>query len=255
MTHNIDPATSGTAAFPKLLGFTNMGRPVFEIRGAEGDPDPGTGDGTDTDKPDDTGVAKPDGSKPDDEKKFSQEEVNAIVAREANKAQRGKLDPSELGFQSGKELKEFLEKAKATEEQNKTDAEKALEEATEKAKKDAEAGVLTKAQNISRRAEFKLQAIQNQVDPKYTDQAFTLAHQLDEWANVEVDDDGVVTGLDEAFFVALKEHSPFLFTEASGDGSGDIGARSGSGGKSVQSPEERREELSKTYKALRTTSR
>lgn len=157
----------------------------------QGDPTPGEGDG--------------------DSKTFTQEQVNALVAREASKAARGKLDPKELGFESAKEMKDFVDQAKGLLEEQKSEAEKELESRVKLAREEATAEVLGRAKQIALKAEFKVQAVQaGVVDP---DGAFLLAQTLEGWDEIQVADDGSVTGLDEEFFKAMKETKSYLFSK------------------------------------------
>lgn len=166
------------------------------------------------------------------EKTLTQSEVNAIVARETDKAKRGLLNPKELGFESGKEMKEFIDSAKALVEEQKSEGEKALAEAKKAGRDEAIAEILPSTQERILRAEFLMASMQHQV--KLPNDAFVLAKTLEEWKGVEIDAEGVVTGLDDAFFEALKKDKPFLFGEPQGAGPapGDIGAgaQEGAGG-------------------------
>lgn len=239
---------SDQAAF--LDGFELKGRWYPIIRGAEGSNDSGTGDGTSADNDGGTSADNDGGdNKGDkkDEKLFTQDQLNAIAAREAEKAKRGKVDPKELGFDNAKEMKEYLDKAKEQADSQKSESEKALEEAVTKAKADAEAGVLSKANERVLRAEFLIAAVKAEV--KLPNDAFVLAQTLEDWKSVEVSDDGNVTGLDEAFFETLKEAKPFLWGEDD-DGSGtDIGAGATGAGKKG-SVAAREEELKTKYPSL-----
>lgn len=199
MTPDQDPATSGT-----------------------GDPPPDTsGTGTGADKPD---GGTDDAGQGSDDKTLSQDQVNAIVAREVAKAQRGKLDPKELGFESGKELKEFLDKQKELTEAAKDEATKELEAAKKQATKDAEATVLTKANERITKSEFVVKASAAGVTSPAD--AYVIAKTMPIWTQVELvenGDDVEVKGFDDEFFKELKEQKSFLFAAAGGQQGGDLG--------------------------------
>lgn len=185
-----------------------------------GDPPPDTsGAGTGADKPD--GGTDSGGS----DKTLTQDEVNRIVAREVAKAQRGKLDPTELGFESGKELREFLDKQKELAEQAKSESEKALEDAKKQATKDAEATVLSKANERITKSEFVVKASAAGVTSPAD--AYVIAKTMPIWTQVELvenGDDVEVKGFDDAFFEELKKEKSFLFATAGGQQGGDQGA-------------------------------
>lgn len=192
--------------------------------GAPENDDSGDGDGTSTDNDGGTSTDDKDDGKGKDDKTFTQQELNAIVTRETQKAARGKLDPKELGFESGQQMKEWIDAQKQKDEAAKTQEEKDREASIEQAKKDAEAGVLNTANERLRKAEFLSSAVDHKIRKEARDDAYLLAPTLEAWSSVEVGDDGNVSGFDDAFFEELKEKKPFLF-EPEGDGSlGDIGA-------------------------------
>jgi hypothetical protein len=196
LTVDQDPATSGT-----------------------GDPPPDTsGAGTGADKPD--GGTDSGGS----DKTLTQDEVNRIVAREVAKAQRGKLDPTELGFESGKELREFLDKQKEAAEAAKDEATKELEAAKKQATKDAEATILTKANERITKSEFVVKAAAAGVTSPAD--AYVIAKTMPIWTQVELveeNNDVTVNGFDDAFFEEMKKEKPFLFATAGGQQGGDLG--------------------------------
>jgi hypothetical protein len=185
----------------------------------------------------------------DDKPTLTQKQVNDIVARETAKAQRGKLDPKELGFESGKELKEFLDKQKDAADAVKDQATKDLEAAKEQATKDAEERVLSKANERLIRAEFVVQASKAEVSSPAD--AYVLAKTMEIWTQVELveaNDDVTVSGLDEDFFKQLKEAKPFLFEQNGQGGGKDLGGGAGGGKREADSLSPT--ELSKTYPAL-----
>jgi hypothetical protein len=222
-----DPATTGTAT------TTNSANWIFSpeqhrwfpiIRGAQDDsasddsgtsPDGGSGD-SDQGASGGTSTDKDDSSKG---KVFSQDEVSALVAREVAKAQRGKLDPKELGFDSMKDLQSFVTESKAAADAAKTDAEKVVEEAAQQAAEAARAEVLDVAGNLVLKAEFLIAAKDHGV--KFPHDAYELVQSLKEWEPVDLEEDGSVVGIDDGLFEALKAQKPFLFEPPT---STDIGA-------------------------------
>jgi hypothetical protein len=219
---DVDPAPSGT-----------------------GDPPPDTsGTGTGADKPD--GGTDSGGG----DKTLTQDEVNRIVAREVAKAQRGKLDPTELGFESGKELREFLDKQKEAAEAAKDEATKELEAAKKQATKDAEATVLTKANERITKSEFVVKAAAAGVTSPAD--AYVIAKTMPIWTQVELveeNDDVTVNGFDDAFFEEMKKEKPFLFATAGAQQGGDLGGgapnNDRSGGRLAE------DNLLKSYPALK----
>lgn len=216
MTVNVDPAvTPGTGTPPA---------PGDSTPPADGEVTPAAGNG------------EGDGGEGSD-KTFTQAEVDAIATREAAKAARGKLDPKELGFDSAKDLKAFLDAQKEKVEKDKTEEEKAFEDRVTKAEDAAKASVLDTANARLLRAEFMLAAVK--ADVAHGEDAFVLAHGLDEWDGVEIKDDGSVTGFDDAFFAALKEAKPFLFKQED-DGTGR-GTDAGAGHRGGNKPDRAKE--------------
>jgi hypothetical protein len=222
---------------------------------AEGDPNPDGGDGTgdgSSDGGNDSGAGSDaDKDKEKDKSTLTQDQVNAIVAREVAKAQRGKLDPKELGFESGKELKEFLDKQKEAQEASKDEATKELEAAKAQATKDAEATILSKANERITKAEFFVHA--NAAGVSSPADAYVLAKTMDIWTQVELveeGDDVKVSGFDDDFFKELKEQKPFLFGSATGQkGGADLGGGAANEDKSKDRFSE--ESLKEKYAALR----
>lgn len=218
----------------------------------ESDSGSGDGDGTDTDKS--GGDGTDDGGK-GSEKTLSQDEVNRIVAREIAKAQRGKLDPKELGFESGKELKDFLDQQKQAADEAKTQAEKDLEEAKNTAREEAEKGVLAKANERLVRAEFVAEAAKAGVSAPAD--AYVLAKTMEIWTQVELveeNDDVTVKGFDEDFFKELKQAKPYLFAEEQGGAGGrDLGG--GAGGGNRDDAKSKDDKLLTDYPALRNLSK
>jgi hypothetical protein len=173
-----------------------------------------------------TGAGKPDGGTDGGggDKTLTQDEVNRIVAREVAKAQRGKLDPTELGFESGKELREFLDKQKEAAEAAKDEATKELEAAKKQATKDAEATILTKANERITKSEFVVKAAAAGVTSPAD--AYVIAKTMPIWTQVELveeNNDVTVNGFDDAFFDEMKKEKPFLFATAGGQQGGDLG--------------------------------
>ena len=229
-----------TGYFPDWNGTA---RPPYQIQvwpgisgGADDDDDSDDGDDTGGDKPDATG-----GDKPDAGKTFTQEEVNAIAARAADKAKRGKVDPKEFGFESQKDMKTAIDKMKQQEKDSQDEQTKALEEAKKEAADQARQEVLSVADQRILRAEFILAATKAEV--AYPHDAFDLAKGLEAWSDVSVEDDHTVTGLDEALFEELKEKKPFLFKPEGEGGAGDVDAGAGGRGKSEADEEAKAREL------------
>jgi hypothetical protein len=222
------------------------------------DPDPatsGTGDPPPDSSGTGTGTTPPDGGAAADaggDKTLTQDQVNAIVAREVAKAQRGKLDPKELGFESGKELKDFLDKQKEAADAAKDQATKDLEAAKEQAMKNAEATVLTKANERITKSEFVVKAATAGVTSPAD--AYVIAKTMPIWTQVELVEDGddvKVNGFDDAFFEEMKKEKPFLFASAGGQPGGkDLG---GGAGNSDKGGKDRlgEDSLLKNYPALR----
>lgn len=224
--------TDSTTSYPNQYPYRLW--PV--IRGGDGTDDD-SGDGGSTEGDQDSGGTSTDKDDEDDKTKgkgktFTQEEVNAIAAKEASKAARGKIDPKELGFDSAKSMQEFVEQMKAKADGEKGEAEKALEQAVKDATEKATSEVLATANTRVVKSEFLLAAKDHDIESDAATDAYTLAQTMTIWEEVDIDESGVVTGFDDAFFTALKEAKPFLFKQAGGTGgSGDIGggARGGDG--------------------------
>lgn len=216
--------------------------------GAETDPDD-TGDDTSDDTDDGTSDDTDDGSS-GDEAKFTQKQVNAIAAREAKKAARGKLDPKELGFENGEELKTFLSEMKSRQEAEKTEAEKAQEQAIKDAKESTRAEVLSTANSRLIKAEFFVQAADAGIDKSALADAFLLAQNQEGWEEVTVSDDGVVGGITEEFFESFKEAKPFLFKQESDEEDDDDRDLGGGRGRSSGRGNDRDAELVQHFPAL-----
>lgn len=190
------------------------------------DSDSDKGDATSGDADGGTSDDKDDG-KSGDEKMFTQDQLNAIVTRETQKATRGKLDPKELGFENAKDMKTWVDSMKKTADDAKTEDEKTREAAIEAAKREATDSVLSKANERILKAEFLLAAMDHGIRKEARSDAYLLAPTVDSFSAVEVSDDGKVTGFDDAFFEELKENKPYLFEPEGDDGDGsrgDIGA-------------------------------
>lgn len=218
--------------------------------GAEGDSGDGDGTSTDNDQGDGTSADKGEG-KGEGDKLFTQDQMNAIAAREADRAKRGLLNPKDAGFDSAKEMKEWIESQKQKAEADKTEDEKAREEAIEAAKREAENGVLSKANERLRKAEFLSQAVDQGVRREARDDAYLLAQTIDSWSDVQVDDDGKVTGFDEEFFKTLKETKPFLFAPEGKDGDGGLGDIGAGQRGAADSDDVKLADLRDKYSALR----
>lgn len=246
-----DPTRFGTArdstnvTFPTTFVWKGIEWPI--IMGADDSVD---GDDTSGGTDDATsGDDKGDGDKGGDDKTFTQDQLNAIVTREAQKAARGKLDPKELGFESIKEVKDWVDSQRKDADSKKTEDQKAREAEIAEAKREAQESVLTSANERIRRAEFLLAAVDHNVRKEAREDAYLLGPTLDAWAEVAISDDGKVNGFDDTFFEELKEKKPYLFEAdgaSNGNGRGDIGAGRRGDGKKPS----REEELRSRYRAL-----
>lgn len=251
ITGYFSTTSDSTSAFP----WQGQWFPVIRGGGEEDSDSENTEGGTEDD--DTSGGTEDDtsGGSEKDEKRFSQAELDAILARQVSKKTRGKLDPKELGFESAKELNEFVAAAKAKQGEEQTEADQALEAAKKEAADTARAEVLSKADERLIYAEFKLAASDAGIRRDAIGDAFVIAQRLgkEDWA-VEVSDDGEVSGIDEDLFTTLKEKKPFLFAEDSeedeDEGAGNIGARAGGKSKATAN---RADELRKKYPALSGT--
>lgn len=221
---------------------------VWPIAGGSEDANSGdtdtSGDGgaTGGDNSGDTSGGTGDGETGGEEKLLPQAQVNEIVAREVAKAQRGKLDPKELGFESAKDMKDFLDAAKKKAEDDKDENQKALETAVREAQEAAKKEVLSVANERLVKAEFIIEASKNEV--QFAEDAYALAKTLDLWEDVAIDDDGKVSGFDKKFFEDLKKAKPFLFGEKKVVDAGAGAHGEGSGEGSIQ-------KLAQDYPALR----
>lgn len=161
--------------------------------------------------------------------------MNALMAREVSRATRGKLDPTELGFENAKAMKEFFDSAKTKEDEAKDESTKALEQAKTEAREQAKNEILAVANERLVAAEFKVFAAQHKVVSP--NDALVIAKTLDLWKDITVEDDGAevkITGFDDKFFEDLKSAKPFLFAAEAANGAagsdGDAHAGSGTGG-------------------------
>lgn len=143
----------------------------------------------DKDSSDDNKDTKKTGSK--DGKSFTQEDVNNIAAREAKRAQEKLL--KSLGVKDAKSAKDGLEQFKKIQDDQKTDAEKAIDKA--KTLEEENNNNLTKVQTL----EAKLSALSNDVDPESVEDVVVLAKNL-------VNDD---TDMDKAIKQVVKKYPHF----------------------------------------------
>lgn len=242
MTNTWDPTHFiGTTSWPHITTSNGTVWPVIAGGSEDGDDADGTSTGNEDGTPPADGD---DGKSTDDGKTFTQAEVNALVTREVSKAARGKLDPKELGFDSAKDMKTFIDDMKSKQEADKTEEDKAKEEAIKAAADAAREEVLTVANGRLVKAEFLTAAADAGISKEARNDAYVLAQTLEDWKSVEVDDDGNVTGFDAAFFETLKEAKPYLFASAEGSGVPDVGAGRSGGGKDGNS---RLQELQAAY--------
>lgn len=248
MTNTWDQAQNQTwtTSWPHITTSNGVVLPVIAGGSEDGD----NADGTSTGNEDGTPPADGDDGKSTDEgKTFTQEEVNALVTREVSKAARGKLDPKELGFDSAKDMKTFIDDMKSKQEADKSEEDKAKEEAIKAAADAARQEVLTVANGRLVKAEFLTAAADAGISKEARNDAYVLAQTLEDWNSVEVDDNGNVTGFDEAFFTTLKEAKPYLFATAE-SGVPDVGAGRSGGGKDGNS---RIRELQEAYGSMSPT--
>jgi hypothetical protein len=243
------PLLNGFFADGRFYPYVMGGAPDGEgensgaASGGEGE---GEGDGGNSGDKDDANQNSTEGEGSDGEKKFTQEEVNALIAKETSKAQRGKIDPKELGFESAKEMQAFLDEQKEKAEAQKTEAEKQLEEAIATAKQEATDSVLSQAHGVMLKAEFRVLARDAGIPTERLDDAFALAQIHEDWAEVKVEDDKVI-GLNTDFFESLKEAKPYLFDEEEDQGPGNAG---GAAKGQKQKKGSRDDELKTKYPAL-----
>jgi hypothetical protein len=231
---------------------TNTGNCFPIIRGASDEDSGSAGDGTPPVDGDTTSSGEGGGDSGND-KVFTQDQLNAIVTRETQKAARGKLDPKDLGFTSTKELKEFLEGVKTREEETKSEETKAREQAIKEAQDTARSEVLSVADERLRKAEFLVQASDHGISREARHDAYLLASTLESWKSVEVQEGGNVTGFDDSFFDELKESKPFLFKSEEIQDQGDGGRGSIGAGNRGQELEPGEEDLRQKYSALRNS--
>jgi len=163
---------------------------------AEGGSDGGSGEGSAEGA---EGNPSEEGSSGSQEKTFTQEQVNSMIAAEKrknlNSAYKG------LGFESEKDAKDFVERYKAQEEKNKTDLEKEQEKARQlEAEKNAEAA---KAKDL----EYKFYAMVEGCDTNSAEDVVVLAK-----AKMSEDKDF------SAALKEVKEQYPSMFGQTVGSG-------------------------------------
>ena len=208
-------------------------------------------DGDSDDDADDATEGEDSGSDDDDSssdtgKSFTQDDVDRILAKERKRSRRGAVDVKELGFDSKQELADFVKSVREQADKDKDEETKSREEAIESAKQEAVSAVLNEADRKLLKAEFKVAAREAGIPKDRLEDAFSLAQNLDDWQDVEVDKDGNVAGLDEDFFGTLKEQKSYLFgsdegqeDDDSSDTSGGSGAGTRAGGKGDLSKSQR----------------
>lgn len=146
-----------------------------------------------------------------DEKSFM-----SRVNREAKKQLEAQA--KELGYETIEAMQAALKASKDAKDKEKTDLEK--EKAAKEAAEKAAAAALARANQSLIRAEFKVKS--KEAGALNPDAAFKLADLSD----VEVDDDGNVSGVDEAI-KALQKSDDYLFGKTKG---GSVGNPSNPGG-------------------------
>lgn len=144
------------------------------------------------------------GGEPNDEKTFTQEELNRIAAQEKRQGMAAVLKA--LGFEKEEDAKAFVEKYREEEEKNKGELEKA-NEALE-TEKNAKASAEKKAEML----EKKLQVVAMGVSADKADDIITLA-------SAKVTDDKPF----ETVLEDLKKTYPVLFGEDESTGTGGAG--------------------------------
>lgn len=173
------------------------------------DTDPsGGGDGNEDPTPD---------PQPED-KSFTQDQVNSMVAAEKRKTLSSVYKG--LGFESEDQAKEFIQKYKQEEEQNKTDLVKA-QEAAKKAEEE-KAAETARAQDL----QYKFDAISEGCDASSASDVVVLAKAK------MTDDKDFATALKE-----VKEQYPAMFGQtdngSGGTGGGGTSPRKRTGGKEL----------------------
>lgn len=240
MQYTIDQAISWT----QLMGpFQGSDDPPAGAQG-NGDPASDNGDGTGTSDP---GGESGQGASGDGAKTFTQDEVNALVTRETQKATRGMLNPKDLGFSSKQDLADFLKKMKDKEEADKTESEKEVEARIKAAEDEARNSVLSKANQRLVKSEFVIAASKAGVAIPMDD-AFQVAQTLEGYAPEVDEDTGSVSGFDDDFFKAFKAAKPYVFAKAGS--SSDIGAGASGGGAKPSKEDELRQNYPSLGRAL-----
>lgn len=133
---------------------------LLNLRMLEGDGGSGGGSGDGDNNP-------PAGGDPNTDTRFTQEQVNGIIASEKRKNNAALL--KDLGFENLEDAKNAIAEYNAAKEKQKDDTTKAQEKAEQlQREKDAELAKATKLEN-------KLTAINKGCDPKNADDVVTLA--------------------------------------------------------------------------------
>lgn len=147
-------------------------------------------------------------------KTFTQEELQAIAARESQKGGRKALQSlaEELGFDSVDAMKQAAQKARELEDQQKTELQK-LQEQAQQAEQQRQQALQTANERL----------IQAEVKAQASALGFVngdVAYKLMDRSSVEVDDNGNVTGVQEALSSLMEQH-PFLKAGRSAGKSGE----------------------------------
>lgn len=187
-------------------------------------------------------------------KTFTQDELDRIVQERLSRATRGKLEPTDFGFQTKAELEAALKVAKDADDAKKTEQDKAVEAARSEGRKEAETELMGRASARLVRSEFILQAKdRNVVDPNA---AYLLAKAEERFQGVAVKDDDSVEGMDDTFWEDLLKDRSYLIKVVAAEGGGDdkkppgnANAGTGTGGRKTP-PDDRQEELKKRYPSL-----
>lgn len=221
--------------------FYMRGKPVFQVMGGATDDDPfpaGTDEDTDDQEDEDTpdggaeGDAGDDTERPKPKAGTKDARIAELAKENAGRRNANKRLTSELE-QLKTSLKEFTDK-------DKSDGDKAIARVTEL----EELGTKLAEENQKLRID---NAFLKQTEFALKNPA--LAQRVVDLSEVEIDEDGVVTGLKEAL-EALKKTDPYLFKETGSDDD-DAPPKTGEAPKTKRtSAEASREALLKKYPAL-----
>lgn len=181
----------------------------------DGDPPGGGGGGTSDDPPDpdnaDTGGDGGGGDGGDgDGATFTQADVDRIVGERAKRAGKTAISDflTSLGFEKPDELKKVVEARREAEEKEKTELQKAQEKAQEEERKRTDLEAQLQRERLDRAIEREAQAL------GFAD--VTDATALVDRSRIETDDEGAISGVEEAL-EALLEAKPHLKRQGDDD--------------------------------------